>query len=94
MTHASLLITSACARMSGNANPVTTITAVTKRPKSTAPVFSYSAEKSSLRQFANSELGRGAITNVKAGHVLDRSVRVRAMHRTNEKWQPVRPQST
>lgn len=66
MAQASVLITSAWARMSGKAKPVTTMMAVTKRPKSMAPVFSYSAEKSSPRQFANNELGRGAITNVRA----------------------------
>ena len=65
MTHAAGLITSACASTNGRAKPVTTITDVMKRPRSTAPEPS-SVEKSSFPQCAKRAFGNGATTNVRA----------------------------
>ena len=65
IAHAAGRMISACANMSGKANPVTTTEEVMKRPRSTGPDPS-SAEKSSLPQRAKIAFGRGAATNVRA----------------------------
>lgn len=66
MTQAAGLIISAWASMRGKANPVMTMSEVRKRPKSTAPEPSSSAERSSEPQCANIAFGSGATANVRA----------------------------
>ena len=59
-------MTSACWRIKGKAKPVTTTIEVMKRPRSMAGLVSYSLEKSSEPQCANSVLGTGASTKMSA----------------------------
>ena len=66
MTHAAGRMISACARISGNAKPVTTTPDVMNLPKSTGPEPSPSVENSSDPQCAKMALGSGAMTNVSA----------------------------